>query len=186
MILDIIVALIVAYGFYLGYSRGLIRTVFDTLALLVGVLAALKLSPLAINVVDSVISGKPAISFIIGIVLTFLLVMVLIRFIGKKLEDLFKAINLNFVNKLAGGALQGLFFALLISFGLYLLNNLRLLDEQAKEKSISYSLLEPLPRHSQAVFESVKPMFQEFWDKTVETMDQIKEKAESQEREQEK
>lgn len=181
MILDIIVAIVLAFGFYTGYNRGLIRTIFDTASLLVGIIAALKLSPIAINLVDSVLSTKPAISFIIGIVLTFVVVMIVVRFIGKKLEDLFKAINLNFVNQLAGGVIQSLFFALLISLGLYLLDNLKLLQESTKEESMSYSMLEPLPRKSQAVFTKLKPMFQGFWDKTVETMDEIKEKAEKKE-----
>jgi len=157
----------------------LIRTVFDTASLLVGVIAALKLSPIAINLVDSIIAGKPAISFIVGIVLTFIIVMALVRFIGKKLEDLFKAINLNFINKIAGGALQAAFFALLISLGLYLLDNLKLLEEKTKTESISYSNLEPLPRHSQDIFLKFKPMFLGFWEKTVETMDEIKQKAEN-------
>ena len=43
---------------------------------------------------------------------------------------------------------------------------------------MSYSLLDPLPRHSQDVFVKFKPMFIEFWKKTVETMDEIKQKAE--------
>jgi len=152
MILDIVVAIILAFGFYVGFQRGLIRTVFDTASLLVGIVAALKLSPIAINLVDSVIAGKPAVSFIIGIVLTFVIVMALVRYIGKKLEDLFKAINLNSINKIAGGALQAAFFALLVSLGLYLLDNLKLLEEKTKSESMSYTLLEPLPRHSQDVF----------------------------------
>lgn len=183
MILDIVVAIILAFGFYVGFNRGLIRTVFDTLSLLVGIIAALKLSPITINLVDSIIAGKPAISFIIGIVLTFIIVMALVRFIGKKLEDLFKVINLNFVNKIAGGALQALFFALLVSLGLYLLDNLKLLEEDTKTESVSYSMLEPLPRHSQDIFHKLKPMFMGFWEKTVETMDEIKRKAEEKEME---
>ncbi|MBL0081067.1 MAG: CvpA family protein [Saprospiraceae bacterium] len=40
MTIDIITVIVVAFGFYLGYQRGLIKTVFDTLSLLIGVLAA--------------------------------------------------------------------------------------------------------------------------------------------------
>ncbi len=178
MILDIAVAIILAFGFYVGYQRGLIRTVFDTASLVVAIVATLKLSPLTMDIVDNVIKGKPAISIIIGIVLTFVIVMALVRFIGKKLEDLFKAINLNFVNKLAGGALQAAFFALLVSLGLYLLDNLKLLEDETKKESMSYSMLEPLPRHSQDVFLKFKPMFLGFWEKTVDAMDEIKQKAE--------
>lgn len=43
MILDVFVAIVVSLGFYLGYSRGLIKTVFDSLSLIIGILAALKL-----------------------------------------------------------------------------------------------------------------------------------------------
>jgi hypothetical protein len=47
---------------------------------------------------------------------------------------------------------------------------------------MSYTLLEPLPRHSQDVFVKFKPMFKGFWEKTVETMDEIKQKAEDAEK----
>lgn len=178
MILDIVVAIILAFGFYVGYQRGLIRTVFDTLSLLVAILATIKFADLAIGLVQSVISGHPAISIVVGLVLTFIIVMALVRFVGKKLEDLFKVINLNFVNKIAGGALQAAFFALLVSLGLYLMDNLKLLEEKTKTDSVSYTMLEPLPRHSQDIFLKMKPMFTDFWNVMQEAMDDIKDKAE--------
>jgi uncharacterized membrane protein required for colicin V production len=46
MILDLIVAIVITVGFYLGYSRGLIKTVFNSLSLIIGIIAALKISPL--------------------------------------------------------------------------------------------------------------------------------------------
>ena len=69
--LDIIVVLVVAFGFYTGYSRGLIKTVFDTLSLFIGILAALKLSPIAINAIDRLFNVAPSISYLLGIVITF-------------------------------------------------------------------------------------------------------------------
>ena len=113
MMLDLIVAIVVALGFYLGYSRGLIKTVFDTLALIIGIVAALKLSPITIDVINSIFKTSPAITFLVGVVLTFIGIMALIRFIGNKLEDILEAVNINFINKIAGGVLQGLFFAYL-------------------------------------------------------------------------
>ena len=177
MMLDIISALVIAYGAYVGYSRGIIKTVFDTLSIVVAIVASLKLSPIIINIVDSVFNTAPSVSFIIGIVLTFILVMALVRFIGNKLEGLFRSANINFVNKLAGAAFQGLFFAFLLSMLLWLGDRLDLLKEKTKTESVSYSLLEPLPEKSQAVFEKIKPVFQDFWDKTIEVMDGVKEKV---------
>ena len=173
MILDIIVVLIVAFGFYTGYSRGLIKTVFDTLSLVIGILAAMKLSPITINLLDGLFNISPSITYLIGIVVTFLLVMALVRFIGRKLEDVFEAANINVVNKLAGGAVQGLFFAFLISMVLWVLGNYNVVKPETKANSVTYPLLEPLPEAGKSVFRAIKPVFQSFWDKTVDAMESI-------------
>ncbi len=183
MILDIVVAIVVAFGFYTGYSRGLIKTVFDTLSLIIGIVAALKLSPLVINWIEKIIHTSPAITFLIGIVITFLAVMAIIRFIGNKLEDVFEAANINFINKIAGGGVQALFFAFLLSMGLWLMNSLNVLNPNTKESSITYSLLEPLPEAGKGVFTKLKPVFSNFWDKTIETMDKIKDQGHKEEKE---
>jgi membrane protein required for colicin V production len=177
MILDIIASLVIAYGVYVGYSRGIIKTLFDTLSIVIAIVASLKLSPIIINAVDSVFNTSPSISFLLGIILTFILVMALVRFIGRKLENLFQSANINFVNKFAGGVFQGLFFALILSMVLWLGDRLDLIKESTKQESMSYSMLEPLPEKAQGVFESVKPIFQDFWDKTIEVMDGVKEKV---------
>jgi len=178
MILDIVVAVILAFGFYLGYQRGLIQTVFDTLSLLVAILVTMKFCGVASDLVEKIISGNEAISFIIGIVLTFIIVMALVRFIGKQLEKLLKAVNLNFINKIAGGTLQAAFFALLISLGLYFLDSLKMLEEKTKTESTSYTMLEPLPRHSQGIFLKLKPAFSGFYEEFQEALDDLKDKAE--------
>ncbi len=178
MILDIIVVLVVAFGFYAGYSRGLIKTIFDALSLIIGVLAAMKLSPITINVLDNLFNIPPSIAYLVGIVITFLLVMALVRYIGRKLEDVFETANINIVNKLAGGAFQGLFFAFLISMVLWVLGNYNVVKPQTKTDSITYPLLEPLPEAGKSVFTAVKPVFQSFWDKTVNAMESIGGKVE--------
>ncbi|MBC7884831.1 MAG: CvpA family protein [Saprospiraceae bacterium] len=182
MLLDVIVAIVVVLGFYLGYSRGLIKTIFDTLSLIVGILAALKLSPIVINILQSLIKTSPALTFLVGVVITFIGVMALIRFLGKKLEDMLEAVNINVLNKLAGGALQALFFAYLLSLAIWLVNSLQLLNQKTKEASITYVLLEPLPEKGKAVYNSLKPVFKGFWDKTAEAMDSIKSKENTKER----
>ena len=175
--LDIIAALVIAYGAYVGYSRGIIKTLFDALSIVVAIVASLKLSPIMINIVDSTFNTSPSVSFIIGIVLTFILVMALVRFIGRKLERLFKAVNLNFINKLAGAAFQGLFFAFIISMLIWLGDRMDLIKESTKQQSVSYPILKPIPEKTQAIFENLKPIFSEFWDKTMEVMDGVKDKV---------
>lgn len=178
MYLDIIALIIILYGFYSGYQRGLIKTVFDTISILVAVLASLKLSPIVIGIIESTFKFSPAINFILGFILTFFIVMLVIRFIGARMEGLLKAVNLNFINKIAGGALMGGVFAVCFSYLMYLGSNLSLINDDTKTASITYPTLSTLPDHSKALFEKVKPIFSDFWALTVDTMDQIKERGE--------
>lgn len=178
MILDIIVALSVAFGFYLGFKRGLIKTVFDTLSLVIGILAALKLSPITISFIEKIVTVSPAVSYLLGLVITFLIVLGLIRLVGTQLEKLIEAINLSIINKAAGGILQGLFFAFLLSLGLWLLNNLNVLNPEIKQSSVTYRHLEPLPKQGEAVFMKARPIFEEFWQKTLQTFDRVNDAAE--------
>lgn len=180
MLIDIIAGLLIALGFYLGYQRGLIKTLFDTFSIFIGVIAALKLSPIVVDVIDSSTNINPAISLVLGIVLTFLLVMVLIRFVGSKLESVLKAVNLNFLNKFNGGVLQALFFAILLSFGLALTDKVQLVKEETKAQSMSYPYLAKMPAMSEKMLANLRPIFQDFWDTTMSTMDRLKQKAEGQ------
>ncbi len=178
MILDVIAALIITYGFYIGFSRGIIKTVFATLSVVIGIVAALKLSPIVIGFLQH---SFPAVNqaglFLAGLIATFFLVMLLIRFLGNRIENLFELVQLNFVNKIAGGAIMSFLFALILSYGFLFLKETQLLDKQTTEKSITYPIFEPLPALSKGIAQKTKPMFQEFWTKMLDTMDTIKEKS---------
>ncbi len=176
MLLDIIVAIVVTLGFYLGYSRGLIKTVFNSLSLLIGILAALKISPIVMDILESLLKTSPAVSFLLGVVITFLGVMYLVRYASTKVEDLLKVVNINFINKIAGGTVQALFYAYLLSLSLWLIDAISVLKPEVKKASITYSLLEPLPEKGKSFFVAVKPLFKSFWDKTVASMDSVNKK----------
>lgn len=177
MIVDVIAVLIISLGFYFGYQRGFIKTVFDTLSFFFAILAALKLSPILINVLKSSLNLAPSLAYVLGIVATFLLIMILVRFIGKRVEDLFKAVQLNFINKFNGGALQALFFAIVVSYGIALMDKIHVIKEETKTASFSYPYLTKLPAVTQKMIEGAKPWFQEFWDATIEAMDTVRDKV---------
>jgi len=178
MFLDIVTCLLVAFGFYQGFSRGLIKTVFATLSLVVGIVAALKLSPIVIGLLQNAFSINPAVTFVLGFVLTFIVVMALIRFIGNSLQKAMKSIHIGGIDKLLGGLMLSLFYALLVSFGVYFVDKVELISDETKQASFTYPILEPMPRAAQGVGEKVRPIFREFWDKMLVTMDAVKEKGE--------
>lgn len=178
MVIDLFAGVLIAFGIYQGYRKGLINTVFATISIIIAVVAALKLSPVVIRLLQNNINFNSAVLFVIGFVLTFILVLALIRFIGDKLEKLFEKMNINIVNKAAGAALLGIFYAILLSYAIHLVDRMQLVSEQQKSNSISYPVLNALPEITQGMFRKLQPVFSEFWDAFMQTMDDIKEKSE--------
>lgn len=174
MIIDLMAAVIITYGFYRGYSKGLINTVVDTLSILVGLVIALKFSPILIAYLQNVVNLNPSIEFILGFLIVFFAVILILRFIGERVEDLLKAIRINFINQLAGGALLGFVFAFCIGALLLLLTNLNILTNQATESSTLFEHLISVSRDGGWVFEKFKNLFTDFWDQFMSTVDQVK------------
>ena len=175
MILDLIAALVITYAFYRGYSNGLIDTVVDTLSILVGLVVALKFSPLLINYLQSVVNLNPAVEFILGFLIVFFAVMLFLRFIGDRMEDLLKAIKVNFLNQLAGGFLLGFVAAFLIGMAFVLLTNLKILNADYAAQSTLYEHLVKISEEGGWLIESFKNLFSEFWSKFMTTIDSVKE-----------
>ncbi len=177
MYIDILLGLTLVLGFLYGYSRGIIKTIFSLVSIMVGIIAAMKLSPIVITGLESLMPNNPRLTYILGFILTFVVVIVLIRFIGNKLEKLLKKSGVNFMNKFMGGSVMVVFFGIIYSFIVWFANEARLLSETQKDQSFTYYILEPIPAKARAEFETLKPVFREFWDKTVDTFEKIGEKG---------
>lgn len=175
MIIDIIAGILVAIGIYQGFNQGLIKTVFAVLSLVIAIVAALKLSPILIRLLQNNLDFNPAVLFVIGFILTFIIVMALIRFLGKKIESVFKDLNITLFNKIMGASVLGLLYAVIISYGLHFMDRMDLVSELQKQSSLSYPFLDPLPEMTARTGHNLKPIFQEFWTAFMDTMDDIKE-----------
>ena len=162
-------------AFYRGFSKGLIGTLVDTLSILVGLVIALKFSPLLINYLQKVVNLNPAVEFILGFLLVFFFVIIVLRFIGDRMEDLLKAVKLNFVNQLAGGVLLAFVFTFLLGMFLLLLTNLKVLNADYATESTLYDYLIQVSQEGGWVIEGFKDLFSEFWTKFMSTIDSVKE-----------
>jgi len=173
MILDIIVTVVLAAGFYLGYLKGIIKTVFESVSFFVATLAALKLSPLLIDVVQEITGFPQAVCYLIGVLITFIGVFLLVRLIGNRTEALLQAVHLNVVNKIAGGLLQAVFFCYLLSLVIWAVNKANLISPGIQSSSITYSYIITLPDAGKKVIHKLTPVFTDFWDATVKALDSI-------------
>ncbi len=175
MFLDLVAVILLIYGLYVGYTRGIIKSVFAIISIFIGIIAAIKISPITINLLEKIFNIHPGFTFLLGFGLTFFLVMVAVRFIGKKLEDILQFAHVNFVNKAAGAAVMGLILLVFYSYALYGIDKIGLISANTKDKSVSYSFLSTLPNKTENVMTAMKPMFEGFYVKMKETFKKGKE-----------
>jgi len=172
MIIDIVFAIVAAYGFYLGFSKGIIKTVFTVLSVLFGLMAAFKFSPAMTDFLESTFSSHPMM-FLVGFLLSFVLTMVFIRMIARFLEGALETANINILNQLAGGLLLTSLLVLMYSAILWFGNQSRLIDQQTKDDSITYDYLEQYPQEVWKVAKGLGPTLENFWDHSLDFFDEV-------------
>lgn len=171
MYIDIFLGVFIIIGIIQGYSRGIIRTLFAIGGIIVGFLAALKFSPIVVAGIDSLFRIDPRLSLILGFLLTLALIIWGIQWIGRSIEKTLQHANLNFLNKLAGSVIFAAIMILIYSAVIWFLGNTDFLSDDQKNSSFSYSYLMRVPDYAENAFESVKPVFREFWEKMEAAMD---------------
>jgi len=165
MYIDIFLIIFILIGIIQGYHRGVIRTLFAILGLLIGILATLKFAPYVVTFLESVFSLSPLLALILGMILTFLLILAGIRWLGKSLENTLKVARINFLNKIAGAVLFSLLMIVIYSMIIWFIDRTGLLGESEKPTSRSYAFLQEVPARTGKVLDKAKPVFQGFWEK---------------------
>ncbi|MGH1434376.1 MAG: CvpA family protein [Lewinella sp.] len=181
MIIDVICAVIALYGFWVGYSRGIIKTVLTTISFLFGFMAAAKFSPTVSTMLQEWIDGPGTIMLPAAFLLTFILTLVMFRMLANGLENMLEAVNINFINQIMGGGISMFFFVFLYSVLVSFADNSRMIDPDTKEDSITYTMLQPIPEYAWSAGQRVWPVFQEFYQHALDVMDQIDSSVERQE-----
>ncbi len=127
-----------------GYRKGIIHSIVSLIALIVGLMAAVRFSELAAVYLDKWfnISGKylPLIAFLA----VFIGLYLLFRLLEQALEGFFKLIKLNFINQIIGALIWGLVWTMLFSTILFYLNNMGLFSEELKSESVTYEKILPI------------------------------------------
>lgn len=165
MYIDIFLAIFILIGLIQGYHRGIIRTLFAVLGVCIGFLAALKFSPYVVTLIEGTFGLSPLISMILGLLLTFSVLLFGIRWLGKSFENTLKVVRLNLFNKLAGAAVFAALMIIVYSAVIWFLDRTNMLQPMEKASSRSYPALQEVPALTSSAFEKIKPVFREFWDK---------------------
>jgi len=113
MMLDVIAIILVILFFIRGYMRGIILAAFSVLAILLGIVCALKLS----QSLSTWLLAKGYISSawvqVVSYALLFITVVILVRLAGRLLQKAAEGLMLGMVNSLIGGLMYA-FLALVL------------------------------------------------------------------------
>ncbi len=145
--IDIFLIVPLIWGAFKGYKKGLIIEVVSLAALGLGIWGGIYFSDYAVNLIVEKVDDKyiPITAFM----LTFLVIVLVVYFLGKLLEKIIDIVQLKFINKLAGACFGLLKFGLIISVLLFITDRynqrFNFLPENFSESSLIYKPLVDLP-----------------------------------------
>lgn len=177
MVIDLMFFIFAALGFWMGYSRGIISTVFTVFSYFFGVIVAIKFSDGMTKFLQTTFNDDSALYYIAGLLLSFVLAMFLIRMIARGLENILKAGNVNMINQLFGGLLLSGVLVVLFSFLVKFGNESKMIEQKTKNESITYIYLEQLPETAMVGLSKVTPLFRQFWNNTMDMIDKVKKQS---------
>ncbi len=173
MTIDIITVLVAAYGFYFGYSRGIIQTVATFFSYGFGLILAFKMTPTATELLERTFKTNNPLMFIAGFLLVFVLTMMFFRLVARGIEGMFDIARIGVVNQVAGGALTMAFYVLILSVLVWFGNQASLIDEQTKATSKTWPIHERYPAVAKTVAGRVAPIFKDFWHGSINMVDRL-------------
>ncbi len=173
MAIDIMFALAIISGFYIGFARGIIKTVFGVIALLFGLMAAFKFAPATTKFLETSFASNNPLMFLAGFLISFAATMFLIRMLARGLEGALKTANINGINKFAGGMLFAAVMVVVYSTLLWFGEQAHMINDQVKRESKTYVYLQKIPGQAQEVAGALQPVFKDFWDQSLDMMDRL-------------
>ncbi len=160
MIFDILFVVFLAGGFWWGYQKGIIYSVFSLAAYFLGIIGALKFSYIAVKFLHTSLNLGPKAMAIVAFIVMFLLIVILIRLIAWALEEILKSFSLNLVNQLIGGTIFSLISLYLLCVMIWFLNKWGVFPDHQKMTSHVYPYIANLGPTVVDYSGRVVPMFQ--------------------------
>ncbi len=172
MIIDILLLLLLCWGFYRGFTKGLILAVCSLLGYFIGILGALKFTYTATIYIEQSFDIHSKYLPFLTFILLFIALVILVRFIGILLTKLLKIAQINIFNKLAGAVLVCSIYIFMFSTLLWIFHQVNLISPDLKAESVVYYYIEPI---SSVVVEKVTTLIPFFQD-TFHSMEALFEK----------
>jgi len=135
-LIDIIIVILLAAGFILGFKDGFVRKIIGLLGFCLAIILAIVFSAKMGKIIESIFGIEYYLSEIIGGFAIFVVTIVIFAVI-KRIVHPFDKVN-NLINQLLGGFIGFVQILFFISAALYLLNIFDIPDKKTKKDSLLY------------------------------------------------
>ena len=155
-ILDIVLGLLLAYGFYRGLRNGLFVEIASLVALILGLYGAIHLSYITGDYLEQRVEWDERYVNIIAFIITFFAIVLVVHIGGKLLTKLIDLTVLGILNKIAGGIFGAVKVAVILGAILIFFEkaneSLNMFESESSQESILY---EPVKNIGAFVFGAV-------------------------------
>jgi membrane protein required for colicin V production len=159
---DIVIALILAVGAFLGYKSGFLMELFFLLAIVLGVFLGFKLMGLGVEYLTEKFNADKAVLPYISFLVIFLIVMGIVIFLGNRIKNSMDKTFLGKVDAVAGAALGLIKYSFCISILIWLADSFKILLPQSWHSgSVLYPLVAQVAPKASSLFADFVPFFKE-------------------------
>ena len=164
MVIDILLLLVAGAGFWLGYTKGIVATLFSIITYILAMIAAFAFAPWLTTLLIRTMNMDHIIALAIGTLVFFFAALLLIRWLGKRLETYLKKRRSDRLTKILGGIVMMIVVIFFYTLILWWVNTFGLISEKMKLQSITYETLEVIPSKASVVVGEFKIIFKRYWE----------------------
>ncbi len=163
--IDLVFVIMAAYGFYFGYTTGLIRVVFFIVAILGGLLIAMLLTPPAARLLQATFETESQALPLFSFFLNCLFLFMIGRILFKMTQENVKSQELGQMAQSIGGFLMSAMFIFLFSVLISFFTAAHAIKpEIARQKSLFYPFLEKIPTSGTELMRTSMPFIDQFYE----------------------
>src|ERR1035437_1824837 len=155
--LDLLLLIPITLGFIFSLFKGLIKELTSLAAIVLGIYGAKLFAPFVSEILITKFDFSPTTAHPIAYIILFIAIGVGLLLAANALDKIFSSLSLGGLNKLLGGILGGLKYALIVSILLNVFDALdsrfSIIKHQTKESSIGYK---PLMKFGPTLWDKTK------------------------------
>ena len=161
--IDIIFAIIMVMAIIKGYRKGLVVAVFSIVAYIIGLAAALKLSTVVAGYLQHNVNVSNKWLPFISFALVFLVVVILVNWAGKLIQETFEMAMLGWLNRIGGVVFYAALYIIIFSIFLFYAEKIHLISDDSFKNSATYSFVKPWGPVVIDGFGNIIPLFKEMF-----------------------